>query len=139
MTNQEKKQYLRRYQTINADINQMCEELSEWRTKATKITPTISDMPKSDGGENRLQGAVDHIVEIESKINARIDELVQAREEVMQVIEAVDDPKLRLILKHRYINGGKWEQIAVDLGYDYRWLLRLHGQALNKLTIESHY
>jgi len=134
MTNQEKKQYLRRYQAINADINQMCEELSEWRTKATKITPTISDMPKSNGGENRLQGAVDHIVEIESKINARIDELVQAREEVLRVIEDVEDPDLRLLLKYRYINGLTWEKLAVEMSYTYRNVLYLHGKALNKLV-----
>lgn len=139
MTNQEKKQYLNRYQVINKQINQKCAELSEWRTKATKITPTISDMPKANGGDNRLASAVEKIMEIEDSINVDIDRLKMVQDEIEEVILSIEDPVLQLVLRYRYINGKKWEQIALDMGYNYRWTLRLHGKALNKLAIESHY
>lgn len=139
MTNQEKKQYLNRYQVINKQIDQKCAELAEWRSKATKITPTMSDMPKGNGSENRLESAVEKIMEIEEGINFDIDRLVRIQKEIEQAIRSLDDPTLQLVLQHRYINGEKWERIAVDLGYNYRWTLRLHGKALNKLAIESHY
>ena len=44
----------------------------------------------------------------------------------------------REILIRRYISGQKWERIAVEIHLEYRWVLRLHGKALQKLTPESH-
>ena len=51
----------------------------------------------------------------------------------------LEDGRLRDVMRYRYIDGMKWEQIAVVMRLDYRWVLRLHGRALCKLTIESHY
>ena len=84
---------------------------------------------------------ISKIVDLETEINTEIDKLVEKRKEIESVIRAVEDSTLRTLLEYRYINGKKWEEIALMMGYDYRWVLRLHGRALelvDEKAIKSH-
>ena len=134
MTNQEKKAYLRRYRESELEINRLQDELIRCRALATRITPTISDTLGGHGGD-RLQAAVDKIAEVESQIDVEINAWKQLRSDILDAISKVEDYRLRNILSSRYIRGDKWEQIAVDMHYDYRYLLKLHGAALNSLRV----
>lgn len=131
MTSQEKIQFLKRYKSIDRRIDLKCEELSRWRARATKITPVYSEMPKGGQSCDKVQTTVEKIVEIETDIDFEIDELMAVKKEVMAAINSVRDPVLCHLLELRYIRDKKWEQIAVEMNYDYRWVLKLHGKALN--------
>ena len=140
MTNQEKKEYLLGYQRLNQRINRLLLEQQQWRELATRVSPNLSGMPRG-GGEGGTQGTISKIIDLETEINAEIDKLVDKRKEIESIIRAVEDSTLRTLLEYRYINGKKWEEIALMMGYDYRWILRLHGRALNAVderAIESH-
>lgn len=140
MNNQEKKEYLLGYQRLNQHINHLLLEQQQWRDLATRVSPNLSGMPRGEGGGG-TQGAISKIVDLETEINTEIDKLVEKRKEIESVICAVEDSTLRTLLEYRYINGKKWEEIALMMGYDYRWALRLHGRALSAVddhAIESH-
>lgn len=140
MTSQEKKEYLLGYQRINQRVNCLLLEQQRWRELATRVSPNLSGMPRGGGGGG-TQGAISKIVDLETEINAEIDKLVEKRKKIESVICAVEDSTLRTLLEYRYINGKKWEEIALMMGYDYRWALRLHGRALSAVdehAIESH-
>ena len=63
MTNQEKKQYLQQYRDLNGCINAEMEELARLRSMASKVTPTISDMPGAGSPSgDRLARAVERII-----------------------------------------------------------------------------
>lgn len=79
MTSQDKIKYLKRYTKADKEINRLISELSVWRSKAVNVSPTISDMPKNNGGENRMESAIIRIIEIENELNDRIDALVDMR------------------------------------------------------------
>lgn len=140
MTNKEKKEYLLGYQRINQRVNCLLLEQQRWRELATRASPNLSGMPRGGGGGG-TQGAISKIVDLETEINAEIDKLVEKRKKIESVICAVEDSTLRTLLEYRYINGKKWEEIALMMGYDYRWALRLHGRALelvDEKAIKSH-
>lgn len=140
MTSQEKKEYLLGYQRINQRVNCLLLEQQRWRELATRVSPNLSGMPRGGGGGG-TQGAISKIVDLETEINVEIDKLVEKRKKIESVICAVEDSTLRTLLEYRYINGKKWEEIALMMGYDYRWALRLHGRALSAVdehAIESH-
>ena len=59
--------------------------------------------------------------------------MVEKRKEIEGIIRAVEDNILRTLLEYRYINGKKWEEIALMMGYDYRYILKIHGKALSLL------
>lgn len=139
LTNQEKKRYLLRYRNNEAEINRMAEELTRWESKARRVTSNWGDTPGGRSEQSdRVQVCVEHIIKLQNQLAEQIDLGVQLRESIEAAISAVDDERLQLLLRYRYIDGMTWEKIAVTMRLDYRWVLRLHGKALIKLTIESH-
>ena len=132
MTNQEKKEYLLGYQRLNQRINRLLLEQQQWRELATRVSPNLSGMPRGGGGGG-TQGAISKIIDLEAEINTEIDKLVDKRKEIEGIIQAVEDSTLRTLLEYRYINGKKWEEIALMMGYDYRYILKIHGKALSML------
>jgi hypothetical protein len=134
--NLRKKQYLERYKNLNREIDRMIDERATIMSRATKITPSYSEMPKGVDGD-KIQQAVDKLCELDGEINAKIDAYVDMREEIERTIKTVGDERIETVLRYRYIDGMKWEQIAVKANYDYRWVLRLHGIGLQKVKLSQ--
>lgn len=133
------KQYLGQYRYILRKIDRLEEELDEWQSRAEKITPILSDMPR--GGESAgFPEIVEKIMGIEEDINREIEEAQKTKKEILKSVDDMADEKQREILRLRYINGLKWEKIGTRLCMDCRWIMRLHAKALNNLslTMESH-
>ena len=53
--------------------------------------------------------------------------------EILNVISKVRDPVLFNILNSRYIEGHRFEWIAVQINYTYRHTINLHGKALEEV------
>lgn len=142
MNNQEKKAYLERYRKADQEIDRLCEELSRWRSRAVKITPVLSQEPTGGFKEGTvMETAVEKIIALEGQINARIDELVEIRREVVTAIKTVPDSTLQLVLSRKYILGETFEQISVAMNFSCRQIVRLHGKALLVIredVIECH-
>ena len=75
----------------------------------------------------------DRYAELEDLIDSRVDELVKIKREILAAVAQVTDEKLRTLLTERYVSFLTWEQIAVNLGYSYMHVCRLHGRALAAL------
>ena len=133
-----KKEFLNQYLNAEKEIGIKLDQIARLRELSTKITQTLTPDKVKSNSENRLESSVSKIVDIEREIGASIDQLERTRFQVESVINSVPNVNQRNVLRLRYISGMKWEQIAVKLNYDYRWVLRLHGKALNKIAIESH-
>ena len=133
-----KKEFLNQYLNAEKEIGIKLDQIARLRELSTKITQILTPDKVKSNSENRLESSVSKIVDIEREIGASIDQLERTRLQVESVINSVPNVNQRNVLRLRYISGMKWEQIAVKLNYDYRWVLRLHGKALNKIAIESH-
>lgn len=139
--NKEKCRYLNQYRIMHIEIDQISEELQRWQDLATRISPSYSDMPHG-GGNDKVQTAAVEVAELTDQLNEKIHQAVKMQQEIKELIGTIDDATLRRLMTYRYIHGKKWEEIAVLMNYDYRWILRLHGKALCKLdeqAIKSHY
>lgn len=137
MTNQEKKAYLGRYRDNEREIRRTEEEILRWESLSRKTTTTMGAAGGGSNGEDKLQAAVEKIVRWQNRLTLQLAERVRLREEIESAIGTVEDERLRLLLRYRYIDGWRLEKIAVEMDYDYRWIRRLHGKALDKLTLES--
>ena len=80
------------------------------------------------------------IMEEEEILNAQIDSLVDAKREIREVIDQVEDVTLRLILEKRHLLFQQWEEIAIDLGITSRWAKDRHKEALKVVEwiLECH-
>ena len=77
-----------------------------------------------------MANTINKIIDLQYEINKDIDNLVDLKEEISQVIAGVEQTDLRMILEKRYLCFHSWEKIASEMFYDLRWLHRLHGRAL---------
>lgn len=135
MTNGEKKSILSEYRAIERRINRLIDEKATWNAKATATTSSFSDMPRSGGGSDKIQTTVEKIIEIEEKLDHEIDALVDLRNRIEAAVEKLEDGRLRDVMRYRYIDGMKWEQIAVEMHYSYMQVCRLHGKALLEIML----
>ena len=133
MTAQE---YFNQAYRLDQRINSKIEQLRTLNELALKATATYTGMPHSPNkGSQTMANTVDRIIDLQNEINRDIDELVDLNAEIRTVIDSVAETDLRLILEERYLNWKSWEQIAVTLGYNLRYLHRLHRQALDACSI----
>ena len=81
--------------------------------------------------------AVTKIVDLQAEINRDIDTLVDLKREIVSVIKQVENLEYQTLLEKRYLCFRTWEQIAVDMGYDLRWLYRLQRRALSEVRVPN--
>lgn len=130
------KEYLSQYLDYLAEIETLSEEVIRLRSLAMKVTVAF----ESDGSvagtrsTDKLERCVDRIMESESRLNARINELSSIRQSVFDTIMKVHDGKLRTLLLMRYIGGNPFESIASKMGYTYNHVTKnIHPEALQEV------
>ena len=73
--------------------------------------------------------------EIEQAIIKARYRRISAFQWVRDSIEALEDDREKELLTLRYLRGMKWEEIAVNMGYSWRKIHYLHGEALEHFEI----
>ena len=69
--------FIQQMQYKQAEIDQLEQELERWKCRATKVTPTYSDMPKGGETSDKIQTAVEEMASVEKKIESKKSELVK--------------------------------------------------------------
>lgn len=137
MTNQEKKAWLLQYRRLDERIDRLEKEKARWIERATKMSASSDGMPRGSGVSDTVGQAVAKIADLQAEINREIDRLVDLRREIEAAIRTVPDDTMRDLLRYRYIDAMTFEEVAVRMHYNYRWITRLHGRALSELALES--
>lgn len=137
MTYEEKVRWLRRYRDALRLEKELREELKDQQTRACKTTAALTGMPGGGGDGQALPRAVESIVAAQQELQAQINLCGATRREVVAALDQVTDARDHEILRRRYLLGQRFEEIAVDMVLEYRWVRRLHKRAVNILTLES--
>ena len=134
------KYYLDAAYRIDTRINSKLEAIRYLNDLATKCTTTYSDMPHSPNrGSSRMEETIVKIIDLENSINKDIDELVELKKIIHEIIASVKKPELATLLELRYISFKSWEQIAVIMGYTHRHIHNLHTRAIDKCIVPEKY
>ena len=134
MTIEEKKERLNRYLDLWADIEIKQQEIETLRSRAEKITNSISPLP-GGGNKKDFTLTVDRIIEIQEKIDKKVQQANEEREYIGRIIDAVKSPLHRRVLQRKYINGDTFEQIAVKENRSYHHIIsRVYPQALEMIN-----
>lgn len=134
------KEYLGQAYKLDERIQSQLEEVSRLRETATGLSsPTFGDrVQSSPHGDAPFVKAIERIIQFEDKINAEIDLLVALKEQIHETIETVKDPRERLVLRCRYIDGNPWKSLAVKLKIDLNTAYRLHRRALEHVALPEN-
>ena len=79
---------------------------------------------------------------------AKLDELIQELKEerfekikrlqsIERVIKELDNEDMQTILRLRYIDGLKWEEVCVAINYEWAQMHRIHARALREIKIND--
>ena len=129
MNNEEKKQYLRRYQAAKRRVGLIQEEIEELRSSKTSPVGLGDGLPHGSGTSD-LSGYAACLDELLRELEAEKEMQMVTCREIRQQISMVPDPTEQEILSRRYLLEQRWEKISVEMNYDYRYVLKLHGKAL---------
>jgi DNA-directed RNA polymerase specialized sigma subunit len=128
------REYLSRAYKIDRRVDAYLDEIQQLRAMAERSTGTYS--ATRHGGtpqRSKVETALVRIDELERLVNANIDDLVSAKQEIHDAIKRVDKPEERMLLQLRYLNGKKWEEIAVEMNYSWQHTHKIHAKALDKI------
>lgn len=129
------KEYLQQYRESVLDTKNAISHIQELRAL------TI-DLKDEHGYRIALDKAVANLVDAREQTAAELMRYCRIRAEIRKSIACVPDARLRMLLSKRYIDGLKWEQIAIDMSHDYSYVVHnMHSKALQyiQVPIESNY
>jgi len=127
------KQYLSKAHSLDQRINDKLSQKENIKCQAMKITASYSDIKVgSTKQKSPMENAIVRMVMLEQEINNDIDMLYSLKTEIELLVLEIEDPLYRAIINQRYIKNKSWEEIAEVLGYQVRWVLKLHNRALKE-------
>jgi uncharacterized protein YfbU (UPF0304 family) len=123
--------FLEQVEKLDARIRNKLIEKQQWKEIALGITACMDgERVQSSGAKSKMANAVERCVDTEAEIDRLIDELVDTKKEVIQVIEGLDNAVEYDVLHRRYIQHQDLQEIADHYGYEYGWATTTHGRAL---------
>jgi len=127
------KEYLSQAFRLDQRIKYKLEQVDELRDLAKKITANF-DSERVDGAKQRspMENAIVKIIDLENQIDIDIDRLVDLKGELFNFVSSIDNQSYRMLLELRYLNEKTWEEVSEIMGYNLRWVYRLHGMALKE-------
>ena len=132
------KDYLSQAYRIDQRINSKLAQVMSLRDLLGKATGTLSGAPKAaTPNPHSMEDTIAKMVDLENEINDDIDALVDLKAEIMRRIKRVENTEYQTILELRYLCFKRWEDIAVELGYTQRHMLRMHDLALQSICVPS--
>ncbi len=129
------KERLRKYQEIKREREQLLLKLDEveaalYSPKVQRPTGVPFSGSSPEGGPH--ENLAIHHIELQERYKAKLDELAAEQLAIEQAIEPLD-PLFRMLLRYRYIDGLKWEEVCCKMSYSWRQTHNLHGRALQQL------
>jgi AraC-like DNA-binding protein len=132
MTFTKAKRELKNYRRLIKEINNLEEEIELLKSRATKITSTLSDMPRSNYNEHRMEAVMADLADDEK----RYIDLLEKERLVKRIIESkinkVEkiDYNYSLLLNKRYVQGKSVIDISSEMQYSERHTKRLINLAI---------
>ena len=132
------KEYLKQIEALDIKIRQKQYQLDCLKETAggnaairyDKLNVQITVAP------DMMERNVLRMVELEEKIWADKLKMETLKDQIIDQIQSLEDERYIDLLFRRYVKYQKFEQIALDMSYDYVYIRELHGEALGAFEQE---
>ena len=125
------KEYLQRYQTAYREAQDTEQRITQLRLKyAAPAAIEYSDMPKAHNSEHDLSDYIVKMDELTDHLISKYTRCMGIEADILNRLDMMEKQEEREVLRMRYIDGCRWDEIADKLHYTYRHVTRLHGTAL---------
>lgn len=130
------KERLRRYREIKKEARQIRDQLEEIESRLySPRGQLLTGMPSapSPGGGTITEVLIDRHAQLVQLYREQLARLEEEQLAVETAIESLEDPTARRLMRYRYIDGLKWEEVAVRIKYEWSRTHDLHSMALKQL------
>lgn len=127
-----KRKDLKEYKYNEEWIKERLEYIDECKSTINKLTTTLSDMPKGSRSVNDEEA--EKLVKIQDNINEIYDYIntqQKRQKDILSQLDKIEQP-YKVILDKIYIRGKTIVTVASELNYEYKYMCKQHGIALNK-------
>ena len=115
---------------IEREICTLMKTRDETRDRLTHITQSYD----GDGAQaSKDPHKFDALLELEDKVDRKIDELYKVKSEILDAIDKLEDSRERIALRVYYIDMKTWEEVAVELHYSWRATMYVRKTALKHI------
>lgn len=134
------KERLRQYQAIKHELDQVSGQIEE--LEASLYSPRAQQMDgmpfaPSGGSSDAREAILDKKAELLRHYQQLQADLDAERLAIERAIENLE-PMLRMLMRLRYLDGLRWEEVCTQMSYSWRQVHRLHKQALAKLREDEN-
>lgn len=125
---------LQEYKWIKENIQNLEDRLLEIDTKLQHITNELqTDVVQTTKDSDKWTLLIQKKIDIQELINAELANGYKEMKKIEDMI-AILPEREKLLMRLRYIDNMKWEQICVEMNYEWRHIHRMHSEALIKIT-----
>lgn len=133
---QQVKQELRHYMDLERENEQIREQIKKLELKMyAPGTSRMGDGPR--GGRSSdvdaMTEAVQHKDNLERLYTQQLARNLEKQYYIEQRIEPLGTVE-RTLMRHRYIEGKRWEDVCAAMAYSWSHMHRIHAHALDKLA-----
>lgn len=125
----EVKYYLNQVYRIEKMLKMLEREYNQKVKEIDNISISNSEI-KLNSVSSKVENKVIELLALENDIKECKIKKEVAIDKISKVIDKVDDETLKKLLKLRYLEFRKWDNIADILGYSNKHVFKLHNQAL---------
>lgn len=140
MTDQQQKakDFLRQYLNKKAEAKQLQLLINKIESDIDGLkAQVLTGMPSGSGVRSSIENAVVKLECFRKEYADKMNESIDIRKRIEDVIDAVQDETERNVLKYRYITGMRWETISELMNYSAESVYRIHRRALENVTVND--
>ncbi|MDL2248597.1 hypothetical protein LJB89_02760 [Tyzzerella sp. OttesenSCG-928-J15] len=127
------KQELRNYRDLVIKKRQVERKIEELQSMAYSIkSPQYDGMPKVHGTGNPTQDNATDLALAYSYMLVLRDKTLTAMRTIEDAIKNLSTKESN-VLRAYYIEGLTWEQVCIEVGYEWAQVHRIHARALRKM------
>lgn len=128
------KEYLMQIRKLDIQIRNKKKELEVIQNQMTGVKSISFDKKEPATSKSTLSPQEKYYPlyeKYEKSIKNDVDKLVHLKHEAMTLIDRIEDADCMDVLYRRYIHYQKWELIAVEMNFSYKWIHCIHQKALD--------
>lgn len=134
--NEKKKRYLMSYKWAKKREERILEEIQALRMD--KMFPSIVNDGMPKGSEQRdLSDYAAKLDELIQELKEERLEKVKRLSDIEKSIRQLKNEDAQIIMRLRYIDGLKWEEVCVAINYEWAQMHRIHARALREIKIND--
>lgn len=127
------KTYLHQIERLNRMIQNKLSEIAQLKHIATSITIAPKEVNvQTSSDKDRIGSAVAKLLDLEKETDKLVDDYIDKRKRIIEQIDSIEDTNMYHVLSERYIMRKDLSVIAVEMGYSFKQVCRIHGNALTE-------